>query len=704
MKRVLLTLSIVALFIIFSGCPGPGGGGNGIQTQTLSLDNPEITYRVSYKTDTTVTITLEWTPAKLNDAFSDTFNYIVVSSEYNKLDFFGDYISILTDVQSTGDCYSFGGVNQSFDNKLKTTFTYDINKDIAIGIKAEISDYKYELYTPIELNTLTGISPIAGKTVDTDEVGFVHMSNYDYYYHAKPMQAPEKYKLQLDVINQPKTIYSILFNDIGINQNPSTITETLSNTLGTKPMTYSLESIQLQQDIRNDSIECLLSIHSSPTTNSRSARAITSNPFNTGVGTDTEEFYDLQGGRRPATLRKIANDGTWTLQIWVEDEAWHEAGTHSYTVTDEMLTYISDSFLKNGANNDIFDWVTNIYGAPWGSVNKAGLISENKVINILLLDILKDKSTDGGALGAFHPRDNILYDSYRVKTTNERLMFYIDSTLLAVTNDSWDTNEYWAQQILLTLAHEFQHMINFYQGGMLKNIVQETFMNETLSLITEELISEKLGIAGPAGFYSPDGSFPDTIVQDGRIPYFNVYPSTPLFEWFQADALDGNGIPYVLRSYSAAYVYGAYLLRNAGGVNILPHIQQEVESKYNWYKFIDSGAIDEATDQVMKMYAALLVSDKINPGEFITFNNGGWFISSINGVEYKAPSLNFHKVSAPSFSLTGPYIFTIDDMNMLTELPPHTAFMYKSQDNFLGTYTQEIDFTSEWLCHGILAK
>ncbi len=75
-----------------------------------------------------------------------------------------------------------------------------------------------------------------------------------------------------------------------------------------------------------------------------------------------------------------------------------------------MVDAIADTFLLgDGSDNDIYDWVTNIYGEEWDSdaQNKyPNLIGADNEITILLTDIDGDNSPKGGVIGFFWSKDN----------------------------------------------------------------------------------------------------------------------------------------------------------------------------------------------------------------------------------------------------------------------------------------------------------
>ncbi len=65
----------------------------------------------------------------------------------------------------------------------------------------------------------------------------------------------------------------------------------------------------------------------------------------------------------PATARAVVTDGTITAVVWVADREW---ACGAGCVTQPMADALANAFLRPGPDNDIYDWLTAIFGAPWG--------------------------------------------------------------------------------------------------------------------------------------------------------------------------------------------------------------------------------------------------------------------------------------------------------------------------------------------------
>jgi hypothetical protein len=321
---------------------------------------------------------------------------------------------------------------------------------------------------------------------------------------------------------------------------------------------------------------------------------------------------------------------------------------------------VADKFLKDG--NDIYTWDTNIFGSEWGSTSYSNLISDNDVITIVLYDIDFDKSTTGGTVGYFWAKDNFTASTY--KYSNQRLMFYIDWPMYSATlssESSWSATGYWAEEIYSTLAHEFQHMINFYQQPVLRNLDPGTWYNEMCSMMAEDFVADKLGVIGPRGVedVTSPGSSGN---QEGRIPLFNLFNYTPVVSWSTSSTIEA------LKSYSALYSFGAWLGRNYGGANLF---QDLVQGNYTDESGIinavnNNGGSSETFETLLRKWgAAYLLSDqtdlsKLGTGYYL--NGTAAFTSTVNSITYNLGPINCYNYylysSYYSYNQTGPKIYS----------------------------------------------
>ena len=361
---------------------------------------------------------------------------------------------------------------------------------------------------------------------------------------------------------------------------------------------------------------------------------------------------------KAATVRATVAANGWNLVFWVANESWAPSGcTQAACITQEMTNALASSFLNSGTNDDIFEWVTAAVGLPWGSHGYGNLIAGTEnTIHILLYDIGADNSQTGGVVGFFWAKDNYLTSA--VTGSNQRLMFYIDSVMYATALSSegaWDINDFWPAIVRGTLAHEFQHMIHFYQRSIVSGAAGDTWSNELASEVVTDLIADKIGIDGPRGLTSADGGSPG--ITDGRLPRFNYFSDAPVTAWLSS--------PNTLTSYSVNYAFGAYLLRACGGRQFLRDL---VVGNAGLNTAIIDNALASSTacsawnfNEALRRWAAsaLLSSHSGNSAPYL-YNTGTWSTSAGGGLNFNLGSINLYNYSY-SYGVgtqVGPYVYT----------------------------------------------
>ncbi len=391
--------------------------------------------------------------------------------------------------------------------------------------------------------------------------------------------------------------------------------------------------------------------------------------------------------------------GQKTLNIWVADNCWHIGGTKTPKVTPLMVEAMADAFLVDGDDNDIYDWVTGIFGEEWGGAIPPFaaelVIPENDEITILLYDIDDDNSTSGGILGYFWAKDN--FKKSAVSYSNERIMFYMDALLLATPEGAWDIGDRWPAEIISALAHELQHMIHFHQKSILRagGAGTETWIDEMCSLSAEDLVSRRMAVNGPRGALHssadcvPDDSDPtrfDGKISKGRIPLYNYYNEYSVTRWY-----DGSN---VLVSYALNYALGSYLARNFGGATFFRDVV--------WNPYTDEGAVEYALERggsadafgtiLRKWAVANMLSDaRIDMPDYRYNNEDTWFESFMDALAYNIGSIDLYRYTYTARNHTGPYIYTV--MPAMPMQPASTIY-YRAAAGLTGTRAWNIKMKS----------
>lgn len=340
--------------------------------------------------------------------------------------------------------------------------------------------------------------------------------------------------------------------------------------------------------------------------------------------------------------------GQKTVEVWAEDSCIEGSSeTKVGYMTTAKAEAAAELFLSTnpGNQNDIYDWATSITGEEWGNDFEAPgyispFISEQNKIILLFSDI----DTDGEQLpvsgtnyrtGFFYKKDN--YKESSLSYSNECIMLYLDAPFFAYEENpgSWNINDPWPAKIKSTMVHEFQHLAHFYRKIKKTNnltSVSETWLNESCSLMLEDLLAWRVETNGPRGISWDDYTAGSPGNTSGRLPFFLATPENSLTVWNNAT-----------EDYSSSYLFGAWILRNYGGAPLLSEI---INSSY-----IDKAAITEAIetvtgversfDQLIKYwYTASWLSYQEQIPEEYSLNQGSVYSSSINGNTFLLGSIN----------------------------------------------------------------
>jgi hypothetical protein len=412
--------------------------------------------------------------------------------------------------------------------------------------------------------------------------------------------------------------------------------------------------------------------HASPTRPSRPSAAAVSgmNPADDTENVTTGTFYTDIANYSPyagttsvnATCRRVVHatlkDGTTrSLSIWVGDLYWASDLGSDPARLDALAT----RFLNATNSDDIYLWETDILGEPWGTTSFTNLIpwDSKKTITILLTELNSTYPAASYIVGYFWEKDN--YTISDVAGSNQRVMFYLDSRLygnmLESGESSWAVTNYWPKIVISTLAHEFQHMIHYYQKAIVKggSASADTWINEMCSMIMEDLVAGKLGVEGPRGVSPTDATAGSSGNSGGRIPYFNAYSNAPLAVTSGYDVYD----------YSTSYAFGAWLARNYGGTELLRRVVQckETDSTAVVNAVAEASGKTESMQRLLEKWAAaVLLSDTTTAPAGYRYNTGDWTTSTANGLTYSLGSINvFNYTPTPTLftpdapSSTKPY-------------------------------------------------
>lgn len=272
------------------------------------------------------------------------------------------------------------------------------------------------------------------------------------------------------------------------------------------------------------------------------------------VGAQRTWYIDADNGmeQRTATLKrqKTFADGR-VINLWLEDS---EAGAGK--MTDAMLDTFMERFARPA--NSVYGLVTSLAGQPWGAHGYNNLIAAEQPIDIVFVNFVPD-GKPYGLLGYFWSLNNLQANPSigQLKYSNESLSFYMDTeTVYLDLARGMDVQ-------ISTLAHEFVHMVNFYQRRVLRGMSYgfDTFLEEMSAVMVEDVLGERIT---PGYNTARDEHMPAWLARSG----FNCDPT----EWSTGSTCFG---------YNVVGSYGAYLLRQYG-VGFYQQMLKNTSSTDSW--------------------------------------------------------------------------------------------------------------------------
>jgi len=421
--------------------------------------------------------------------------------------------------------------------------------------------------------------------------------------------------------------------------------------------------------------------------------------------TRTFSYYTYDDSSTPSGL------GTATLAVQVRNTTQNRilnVWSMGTSVTKVMSQALADRFLAaSGSGSDIYSWDTGVFGREYdepGTTATGKLITPTGEIDIVLADLNPKRTSQSSYVyGYFYSANNyVTYVSKGQELSNARLAFFLDGPLLATaTGTTWEVTDASPAAIVSTLAHEFQHMIHYYQKTLVHSLSTESdsWINEMSSMAAEDLVADKLGGAGPRGVpLASDGTFDYTSGtlagndQRNRLAMFNgYYPLLSLTTW-QDTVYD----------YSMAYSFGSWLARNYGGPDLFRSIVQNSSADYHAVLSAISsvtGGTETMASLMRHWSAAVLTSGSGMTGAYNLIHRTGseedaFAFTQTSAVTkasmaFSLGSLNYWKYYAyGTASTVGPRMAS--SLASLRSIPPMGLYLYRYPTTLTGTNTLTI--------------
>lgn len=234
--------------------------------------------------------------------------------------------------------------------------------------------------------------------------------------------------------------------------------------------------------------------------------------FAQGISFFVDKTFDPEGRDRVEADFEYVSDN---LRIYVEKK-WHDPLFYQERLDiREKIINLAKEF-----DDDIYPKMTSVFGQEW----KPGIDQDSRIA-VLIMPMKKEVG------GYFRPEDE--YPRNLKLNSNQREMIYFNS---AKISDS-KTPAY--------LAHEFQHLITFYQKTKLRGATEETWLDEARSEYAPTLCGYNQNWEGS---YLKD-----------RVGNFLSFPSDSLTDWNQTENDFGTVslfIHYLVENFGQAILTG----------------------------------------------------------------------------------------------------------------------------------------------------
>lgn len=390
-----------------------------------------------------------------------------------------------------------------------------------------------------------------------------------------------------------------------------------------------------------------------------------------------------------ATLRAKGEN----CYVWIVDKYYAESASGS-SVNESVAEKYAEKF------EEIYPCITNIFGDEskeiinYGTneiVDMASVSDTGNKINIVIYDIGADYnfSSSTGVVGYFYAKDyyyvpdgtQVSADNAIVEKSNAGKYFYVDS---GFANSDFDTT-------ISTLAHEFQHMIDFNQKNMSsmkkylsgdiskdKILSPDTAYNEMLSMLCEDMMQEKLGLKDYA---SPKN----------RIQSFNAYYYMSGIREYRND-----NTSYASFSYSTSYAFGSWLARQYGGAALVSEISRNeyagTESIVQAVNYLNK--LSKTFDDLFKEFVLAVTGSASSHNATYTHNQDALQSVSYSSYDYPMKAFDLWDSNSTQYESGGKkaaYTFSLKETEFLRQYRSSAYSEYDGNGPFVLSSSSSVD-------------
>lgn len=336
---------------------------------------------------------------------------------------------------------------------------------------------------------------------------------------------------------------------------------------------------------------------------------------------NTRYFYIFDSEDKSVSKKATLKYKGKYCDVWFIDNA-------GKNVNESELDFkeIANSFDK------IYGWETQVLGGLEVTSDYVDIIQSQSKVVVIVADLFEDSDPNqkGGTFGYCYYSDMISmnYNNY----SNECCSIYLDS---------WFYKDQ-PKSLISTIPHEFNHLLNFINKYLCKeNMTNQNFFStwytEMLAMVAEDMCTNLLNITDVIDH--ENNNYDINTVYFSRLPWFRTYSNLGFGNW-RDETEDYIKSGDVYASYANAYAFGAFLMRNYGGFNLLsklakgPDMDEEAITKA--LKELDIKESDGTTATfwtALKNYTKIIYDDSFLKKEIAYEGNNseeGLYFNSIN--------------------------------------------------------------------------
>ena len=237
-----------------------------------------------------------------------------------------------------------------------------------------------------------------------------------------------------------------------------------------------------------------------------------------------------------------------------------------FDITESQLSSVFET-LGNLFDEKIFPNITDILGKFSYSTRYTNAITCPEKVNIVVADLYYDwkktKAENGGVYGYYWSAD--LLKDY---SCNQDAIIYLDSYFLSESPES----------VYSTMAHEFNHMLNYMHKGLEAELEFSTWYTEMLSALADAMFEN----------YLVENLTEEQSIAYDRIQFFNTWHNLGFSTWRSGTDYYPYGDVYI--SYGNVFAFGNFLAKNYGGFDLIREIATN--------RYVDEDSVEQAVREI----------------------------------------------------------------------------------------------------------